>query len=98
MGLFTTAEIQQWIDEYHPCRNGVHVFDPEGGSHGGKTVKNFPSTTLDAFRLHTSIDQTIHTDDFDLLCDLYEGGDLMDTVTIRRQDLALIERVLEATP
>jgi len=86
------AWIARWKAEYHPCDNGVHVFQPEGGEFGGLTLQNFPGATLDVFReLSTAGDG----DDFDLICDLFDGdGNIIDDVCIRRQDLELIERRL----
>ena len=83
--------MRRWEAEYHPCDNGVHIFQPEGGEFGGLTLKNFPGETLDVFR---SLSTAGEGDDFDLLCDLFVDGDLIDNVGIRRQDLAVIERAL----
>lgn len=84
----------RWRAVYHPCENGVHIFQPEG-EFGGETVKNFPGVTLDVFRRLSSAGEG---DDWDLLCDLMEDGSCIDDVPIRRQDLELIERELaEAT-
>jgi len=78
---------------FRPCENGVHVFAPED-EFGGVTVKNFPGADLAIFRQMSSAGDG---DDFDLICDLHEGGDLIDCVVIRRQDLALIDRNLTLT-
>jgi hypothetical protein len=91
--LFSAEEIREWRREYHPCQNGVHIFHPDCGNHGGLTIKNFPGASLDLFRqLSTAGDG----DDWDLLADLHINGDLIDNVAIRRQDLAVIERALAA--
>lgn len=92
--LFSDEEIRAWRAEYHPCDNGVHIFQPEGGRHGGLTVKNFPGATLDLFR---ELSTAGEGDDWDLLADLHVNGDLIDNVAIRRQDLSVIERALENT-
>lgn len=85
-----TARERRWMTLYRPCENGVHVLDPEG-EFGGVTVQNFPGVDLTRFRELSSAGEG---DDFDLLCDLHEDGNLIDTAVIRRQDLALIERRL----
>lgn len=85
------ATIARWRAEYHPCENGVHVFQPEGGEFGGITLKNFPNATLDIFREHSSAGEG---DDFDLICDLMEDGSIVGDVLIRRQDLDIIERAI----
>lgn len=79
---------------YVPCETGVHVLDPEG-EFGGVTVQNFPGADLSVFNELSSAGEG---DDFDLLCDLHQDGELIDTAVIRRQDLALIERRLAETP
>lgn len=38
---FSNDEIREWRAEYHPCALGLHIFDPDEGSHGGLTVENF---------------------------------------------------------
>ena len=81
----------RWLKLYRPCTNGVHVLDPDG-EFGGVTVANFPGADLSIFRELSSAGEG---DDFDLLCDLHQDGDLIDAQPIRRQDLALIERRLE---
>lgn len=83
---------REWRKVYYPCDNGVHVMDPDG-EFGGVTVRNFPRADLSAFRELSSAGEG---DDFDLVCDLFEDGELIDNVMIRRQDLALIERRLAA--
>lgn len=85
-----TGNERRWLRLYTPCKTGVHVMDPEG-EFGGVTVANFPDADLAVFR---EISSAGEGDDFDLLCDLYRDGDLLDTATIRRQDLALIERAI----
>lgn len=89
MSLFTQAEIAEWRAEYHPCETGVHIYQPEGGRHGGLTLDNFPGENLDIFRRLSSAGDD---DDWDLICDLMVNGDLVDNVCIRRQDLELIRR------
>lgn len=86
-----TENERRWMKLYRPCQNGVHVIDPDG-EFGGVTVSNFPGVDLSVFRELSSAGEG---DDFDLLCDLHQNGELIDVVTIRRQDLALIERRLE---
>lgn len=89
------AFLARWRAEYHPCDNGVHVFQPEGGEFGGLTLRNFPGATLDVFR---ELSTAGEGDDFDLICDLVDGdGNIIDDVCIRRQDLELIERRLALT-
>jgi hypothetical protein len=90
MGM-SREQIRRWQAEYHPCNNGVHVFQPEGGEFGGITLRNFPGASLDVFR---ELSTAGEGDDFDLLCDLFQDGDLMENVGIRRQDLAVIERAI----
>lgn len=92
MSLFTVVDIDQWRAEYHPCENGVHIFQPEGGEHGGLTLENFPGLDLTLFREHSSAGEG---DNFDLLADLFIDGDLIDNVAIRRQDLEVIRRALK---
>jgi hypothetical protein len=92
------AFLARWRAEYHPCEDGVHVFQPEGGEFGGLTLRNFPGATLDVFR---ELSTAGEGDDFDLVCDLFEDGSVIEDVCIRRQDLELIERRLsqqEPTP
>lgn len=36
---------RRWQNEYHPCENGLHVFQPEGEEFGGLTLRNFPRAT-----------------------------------------------------
>lgn len=79
---------QRWQEVYFPCDNGVHVFDSDG-EFGGVTVQNFPNKDLAVFRELSSAGEG---DDFDLICDLFVAGEIIDNITIRRQDLALIER------
>lgn len=85
----------RWMAEYHPCETGVSIFQPEGGEFGGLTLRNFPGATLEPILALSSAGEG---DDFDLVCDLYDEGDLVDTLAIRRQDLAAIERALEQSP
>jgi hypothetical protein len=92
-GLPRAEMLRQWRAEYHPCENGVHVFQPEGGKFGGITLRNFPGESLELFRKFSSSGPD---DDWDLICDLTVNGDLVENVCIRRQDLELIERALEA--
>lgn len=87
----TPDAIARWRAEYHPCENGVSVFQPEGGEFGGLTVANFPGAPLDLFQRLSSAGPD---DDFDLICDLYVDGEIVDGVCIRRQDLDLIRRSL----
>jgi len=81
----------RWVREYHPCENGVHVFQPEGGEFGGITLENFPGETLAVFREHSTAGDG---DDWDLICDLVKNGDIIEDVCIRRQDLEIIRRTL----
>lgn len=81
---------REWRKVYYPCDNGVHVMDPDG-EFGGVTVRNFPRADLTLFRELSSAGEG---DDFDLICDFYERGELIEIAVIRRQDLALIERRL----
>lgn len=83
---------EKWIKAYCPCKNGVHVFDPDDDEFGGRTVQNFPGADLAIFNELSSAGDG---DDFDLICDLMVDGDWIDTALIRRQDLALIERRLQ---
>lgn len=89
------AHIRAWLKAYCPCRDGVHVLDPNDEEFGGRTVQNFPGADLTAFQELSSAGEG---DDFDLLCDFMEHGDIIENVTIRRQDLALIERRLAGKP
>lgn len=91
MSLFTRAQLRRWRAEYHPCQNGVHIYQPEGGEFGGITLRNYPDTSLEVFRHHSTAGEG---DDWDLICELFCDGDLIDDVVIRRQDLALIDREL----
>lgn len=88
---FDAAMLARWHKEYHPCENGVHVFQPEGGEFGGITLRNYPGETLGIFRQLSSAGED---DDFDLICDLIVGGDIVDDVVIRRQDVAVIDAAL----
>jgi hypothetical protein len=83
--------LARWRAEYHPCENGVHVYQPEGGEFGGITVRNYPGATLAIFAEHSSAGEG---DDYDLICDLVVDGSLVDDVCIRRQDLELIDRAI----
>jgi hypothetical protein len=68
-------KIRQWLAEYHPCANGVHVFHPEMGEFGGSTVANFPNATLELFAKHSCAG-----DEWDLMCDLMENNESVDVV------------------
>lgn len=92
MSFMDRAAKVRWWAEYHPCENGVHIFQPEGGEFGGITLRNYPGETLEVFRRFTSAGDG---DDFDLICDLLVNGDIVDDVAIRRQDLAVIEAALK---
>lgn len=85
----------RWQREYHPCETGLHVFQPEGGEFGGLTLKNFPSAKPEQI---AGLSSAGEGDDFDLIIDVMEHGDLVDTIAIRRQDLAAIEHALESQP
>lgn len=50
MSLFTDDEIRGWYAEYHPCRIGLHIFDPDEGKHGGLTIENFPFQSSESAR------------------------------------------------
>jgi hypothetical protein len=89
--LRSPAGFARWRAEYHPCETGVSIFQPEGGEFGGLTLRNFPGATLAPIMALSSAGEG---DDFDLVCDLYVDGDLIDTLAIRRQDLAAVERAL----
>lgn len=86
------ATFNRWQREYHPCHNGLHVFQPEGGEFGGLTLKNFPGSKPEQI---IGLSSAGDGDDFDLIIDVMEDGSLVDTIPIRRQDLAAIERLLE---
>ena len=75
--------------EYHPCENGVHIFQSEGGEFGGLTLRNFPNQTLEPFERHSTAGQDR---DFDLVCDFMVDGSIEKDCCIRRQDLAIIQR------
>ena len=49
--------------------------------------------TLDPVRAVSSAGEG---DDWDLLVDLFENGDMIDNVAIRRQDLELLERAISS--
>lgn len=89
------ATFNRWQREYHPCETGLHVFQPEGGEFGGLTLRNFPGARPEQI---DGLSSAGEGDDFDLVIDVMERGDLVDTIPIRRQDLAAIERALEPQP
>lgn len=88
-------DVSEWKREFHPCRTGVSVFQPEGGKHGGLTLKNYPGANGDVVKRLSSAGTG---DDFDLVCDVYYEGDLVDTIPIRRQDLRAIDAELSSRP
>lgn len=94
MSFFDAETLRRWRAEYHPCENGVHIYQPEGGEFGGLTLRNFPGATLEVFRRLSSAGEG---DDFDLICDLFAEGSVIDDVCIRRQDLEVIEREIAAS-
>lgn len=89
----SAAQVRRYHEQWHHSDDGVHVFQPEGGEFGGITIADFPGASIDVFRRLSSLPQD-NTDEWELLCDEHRGGDLYETVGIRRQDLEVIRREL----
>lgn len=83
----------RWCREYHPCQDGLHIFQPEGGEFGGITLRNFPDAAPEQIG---GLSSAGDGDDFDLIVDVMDAGEIVDMIPIRRQDLAAIEQALEA--
>ena len=96
--MLSRSFIREWEAAYYPCRNGLHVFDPDDDRFGGVTVRNFPMLAGDARRLFEEcrVECESHGDDpEDYLVDLCVDGDCMtDNFFISRQMLERLVNII----
>lgn len=92
---WTAEDQRRFLAQYNPCDNGLHVCgfreDGEFGPH--VTEANFPGVGRDAFDV---LKAEFADDDYDLLIDLMDNGDIVDDFGIKRQMLEPMRRKLEA--
>ena len=81
--------------EYHPCRNGIHICGATADEERPLTVANIPNVPrwrFDQLEDHYGIEG----DDFDLVVDFMEDGNILSDFAIRRQSLDLLLRDLRS--
>lgn len=89
-----TAE-PNYEQEYHPCRYGIHICGETPDGERPLTVANIsnvPRWRFDQMQKSYGIDDN----DFDLVVDFMEDGNILSDFAIRRQSLDLLLRDLRA--
>ena len=100
MGIVDDAERRQMIAqanrEYHPCWNGLHVCGQTADEERPLTVANVPGLSATKFTRLREQFAVPYDNGWDLLVDLFLGGDAVDEFPIRQQSLAALLEAAQA--